>query len=451
MTDITILGGGPAGLGVAFYAHRAGVPFVLFESAAEPGGMCRTLRCGDHRYDRGAHRFHDRDADITRDLRELLGDELVRVDAPSAIRDLGRWIEFPPTPLNAIFAYGPREARRICLDLLRAGLRPRGPVTSFEDFAVRRFGETLARRILLNYSAKLWGLPTDRLSPDIATRRLQGMTLRSLLYELLFPGGKTEHVDGSFLYPREGYGQIVEALVGALPPDSIRTGFSVAGLDCDRGVIRRVRFSNGESFEVPDRVVSTLPLPFLAGLLRDVLPDSAVQAASRLRFRHIRLLFVRLAVERVSANASIYIPDPAFAVSRVYEPKNRSAAMAPPGETSIVAEVPCFSDDPIERLSPADFAKKIVDELATLDLVDGGHVVETRQHFLPNAYPVYASGYSRDVSLVGEGLERIANLETLGRSGNFVYSHLHDQLRFGRDYVRKEVESWTLRESSSKR
>ena len=442
MTDITILGAGPAGLGVAFYAYRAGLPFVVFEGASEPGGMCRTLRCGAHRYDRGAHRFHDRNPEITRDLVGLLGDDLVRVDAPSAIWDVGRWIEFPPTPLNVIFAYGFRDARKICFDLLRSGLRPRGPVASFEDFAVRRFGKTLARRILLNYSAKLWGLPTDELSPDIATRRLQGMTLRSLIYELLFPGGKTEHVDGSFFYPRQGYGQIVEALVAALPPGSIRTGRAVAGLDCDRGLVRRVRFADGEVFEVPDRVVSTLPLPFLAGLLREVLPESAREAASRLRFRHIRLLFVRLAVERVSPNASIYIPDPAFSVSRIYEPKNRSAAMAPPEETAIVAEVPCFTGDPIERLSPAAFAEKIVGELTTLRLIRRGDVVETREHFVPNAYPVYANGYGRDVALVCDGLERIANLEPLGRSGRFVYSHLHDQLRFGRDYVRRQAESW---------
>ncbi len=122
-TDLAILGGGPAGLGVAFYAHRAGLPFVLLEGSSELGGMCRTLRYGEHLYDRGAHRFHDRDPEITRDLVALMGDDLTRVDAPSAIWDRGRYIGFPPTPLNVMFAYGPREAGRICLDLLRSGLR----------------------------------------------------------------------------------------------------------------------------------------------------------------------------------------------------------------------------------------------------------------------------------------------------------------------------------------
>ncbi|HEX4438487.1 MAG TPA: FAD-dependent oxidoreductase [Thermoanaerobaculia bacterium] len=435
LIELSILGGGPAGLGVAFYAHRAGVPFALFEGSLELGGMCRTLTLGAHRYDRGAHRFHDRDAGVTRDLLELMGDELVRVNAPSAIRDDGRFIDFPPTPLNVMFAYGVREASRICLDLVRSGLRRNRPLVTFEDFAVRRFGRTLARRILLNYSAKLWGLPTDQLSPDVATRRLQGMTLRSLLYELVFPGAKTEHVDGSFLYPRGGYGRISESLAATLPPESIRTGCEVAGLDVENGLVTRIRLRDGRSAQVRGRVVATLPLPLVAAMLGDALPQPARDAAARLRFRHVRLLFLRLGLPRLSRYASIYVPNPDYCVSRIYEPRNRSAAMAPEGETSLVVEAPCFDGDAVARVGAQAFRERVVRELASLGLLDPEDVIESREHFIPNAYPVYAHGYQGDVAIVQLAVDRISNLDTLGRAGRFVYSHLHDQLRYGRDYV----------------
>jgi protoporphyrinogen oxidase len=340
-----------------------------------------------------------------------------------------------------MFAYGLREAGRICLDLLRSGLRRRRPAASFEDFAVRRFGEILARRILLNYSAKLWGLPTDQLSPDIATRRLRGMTLRSLLYELVFPGGKTEHVDGSFLYPRRGYGQIADALVRTLPSESIRTGFEVTAAECDDGVLRRIHFAGGRILDVRGRIVSTLPLPLLVNLLGDAVPDPARAAASRLRFRHVRLLFLRLKSARMSGNASIYIPDPAFCISRISEPRNRSAEMAPDGETSVVVEAPCFLGDAVERLPADEFTETVVGELTALRLLNPRDVIESRHHFIANAYPVYTNDYARDVRLILEALACIVNLETIGRAGRFVYSHLHDQLRFGKDYVRKLTDS----------
>jgi protoporphyrinogen oxidase len=267
------------------------------------------------------------------------------------------------------------------------------------------------------------------------------MTLRSLLYELVFPGAKTEHIDGSFLYPRRGYGRIVDALARTLPPESIRTGHSVESLECEGSFARRVRFADGASAEIEDRVVSTLPLPLLVERLGDALPDEARAAASRLRFRHVRLLFLRLSRARLTDKASIYIPDPAFCVSRIYEPRNRSAEMAPEGETSVVVEAPCFSADAVATEPPDAFLRRVVGELSKLRLLDPGDVLESRHHFVPNAYPVYSSDYGRQVAIVRDALARIENLDSIGRAGRFVYSHLHDQLRFGKDLVAAFLET----------
>jgi len=440
MIELTILGGGPAGLGVAFYAQRAGVPFVLFEKSADLGGMCRTLRHGEHLYDCGAHRFHDQDAEITRDVLELMGDEMLAVNAPSMIWDRGRFVDFPPTPLNAIASCGPIEALRIGFELLRAHLKPR-ECLSFEDFAIGQFGETLARRIVLNYSEKLWGLPAAQLSPDIATRRLKGMTLRSLFFELMFPSRKITHIDGAFLYPRGGYGRIVQNLESTLPHDSLRRAHEIVRLQCEDGAITRIHFAGGQVAEPRGRVVSTLPLTVLVEFLGEQMSADVRQAAASLRFRQIRLFFLRLKRPQLSTNASIYIPDPEFCISRLYEPKNRSAAMAPPDETSVVVEVPCFLDDPIQRMPNEDLAERVKTELVALKLVKREEVVEWKHHFLANAYPVYSTDYSSEIRIITEALAQISNLSTLGRAGLFFYGHLHDQLRMAKDCVADHLQS----------
>jgi len=440
MIDLTILGGGPAGLGVAFYAQRAGVPFVLFEKSANLGGMCRTLRHGEHLYDCGAHRFHDQDGEITRDVLELMGDEMLVVDAPSMIWDRGRFVDFPPTPLNTILSCGLIEAGRIGVELLRAHLQPRECV-SFEDFAVSQFGETLARRIVLNYSEKLWGLPAAQLSPNIATRRLKGMTLRSLFFELILPGKKTTHIDGVFLYPRGGYGRIVQNLESTLPRGSLRLAHEIVRLQCDGGAITRIHFADDQVVEPRGRVVSTLPLTVLVKFLGEQMSADARQAAASLRFRQIRLFFLRLKRPQLSASASIYIPDPEFCMSRLYEPKNRSAALAPPDETSVVVEVPCFLGDPIQRMPNEDLAERVITELVALTLVNRAEVVEWKHHFLANAYPVCSRDYSSEIRIITEALAQISNLSTIGRAGLFFYSHLHDQLRLAKDYVSAHLQS----------
>lgn len=436
MQLLTILGGGPAGLATAFYARRAGIPFALYERTPELGGLCRTLRCGVHLYDCGAHRFHDRDADITSDVRALLRDDLIPVHSPSKICDRGRFIDFPPTPLNLLFSsIGPRESIRIGFEVIRSRWRE-VPIVSFEDFAVSQFGKTLARRLLLNYSEKLWGLPSAQLSPDIATRRLQGMTLTSLFLELLYPKKKTAHIDGSFLYPRNGYGQIVDSLAAQLPSTSIKTDHEIVRIEADHRRIRRIHFAARPPIDTDSRiVVSTLPLTMMVKLMGDRISAAIREDAAALQFRHIRLFFLRLAQSQVSSNASIYIPDPKLCIARLYEPKNRSVQMAPPDETSLVVEVPCFTGDAICEQGEEDLAARVIAELNEIGLIDARNVIEWRHHFLANAYPVYALNYADRVKRILDAMSEITNLEMLGRGGNFFYSHLHDQLRFGKDLI----------------
>jgi protoporphyrinogen oxidase len=431
---LTILGGGPAGLGVAFYALAAQVPFALFERAPDLGGLCRTYRCGEHLYDSGAHRFHDRDAEITADVRRLMGEELVHVRSPSQIYDRGRFIDFPPTPLNWVRSRGIGEVAQIGAEILKARWRPR-PERTFEDLATNRYGRRLAEPLLISYTEKLWGLPADALAPDVATRRLAGFGLRSLFFELFLPRRRSAHLDGSFLYPRSGYGALAMRLAARLPCDCLAPAHEVAGFDCRGGSIRAIRFSERPALVVPGRVVSTLPLTALVRCLGDALPAAARRAAAQLRFRHVRLVFLRLGISRHSRNATIYLPDPRLAASRISEPKNRSSAMAPESETSLVVEVPCSTGDALHDLEDGLLVERVVSELAGIGLLEPRTVLASETRTLLNAYPVYSLDYAEHVKAVGEALGEIENLDVLGRGGLFWYSHLHDQLRSAKDYV----------------
>lgn len=433
--DLTILGGGPSGLAVARYAQAAGLSYVLLEKSAGLGGLCRTYVCGEHRYDSGAHRFHDRDPEITADVRAWLGDELRAVHAPSQILHRGRLIDFPPSPLNWIRSQGLLEGARIALEIAARRLRPR-PERTFEDLAFNRYGRRLGKPLLLDYSEKLWGLPAAALSPDVATRRLSGLALTALLFEVFLPQRKTRHLDGEFFYPRSGYGMIAERMAEGLPRERLLTGHEVSGFEFDGARISGVRCADGSMIPVGRRIVNTLPLTMLARFLGDTLPESARRAAAALSFRHVRIVFVRLGIPRCSDNASIYLPDPQLAISRISEPRNRSTALAPNGETSLIAEVPCSTGDPLATLSDAALTARVIDELEGVGLIQRRNVIECRQHFLANAYPVYSLGYREHLAQIERGIAGVRNLDLLGRGGRFWYSHLHDQLRTAKDYVR---------------
>jgi protoporphyrinogen oxidase len=123
-------------------------------------------------------------------------------------------------------------------------------------------------------------------------------------------------------------------------------------------------------------------------------------------------------------------------VSRVSEPKNRSRTMAPADETGLVAEVPCFPDDALAREPDTALAERVIAELAGVGLLERREVIEWRHHLLPHAYPVYGLGWERQAAIVVAALEQVRNLDLVGRGGLFFYSHLHDQMRMGKNYLR---------------
>ncbi len=444
MSHLTILGGGPAGIAIGYYGHRQGHSFSIHEKLPDFGGLCRTLRFGDHRYDTGAHRLHDQFPAVTADLKQLMGDELVPVTSPSKIYENGKSIDFPPTPLNLLRSTSIPQLGTTVFDLLRARLR-RGEDRSFEDFATRKFGRSLARRFLMNYSEKVWGYPSRELAPEVSTKRLSGMTLGTLVRELLFPQKKADHIDGTFLYPLGGYGRIMDALLETLPQESLRPEEEVTGFSLRHGRVERIDFGSGDSILEPEHVVSTLPLTALVRLLRDQLPADVVDAARSLRFRSLRLFVLKLNRPRISNNATIYFPHQDFVITRIHEPKNRSERMAPPHETSLVVEVPHFNGDEIHSLETGRLLDRVLVELVDSGMIERGEVLDTRHHFLPAAYPVYRLDYQHAVAKIREGLAPIENLTTLGRGGLFFYSHLHHQL----DWARRFVDSLDLPEAAT--
>jgi protoporphyrinogen oxidase len=69
---LSVLGGGPAGLAVGYYARKAGISFTIYEASDHVGGNCVTLKHGDFLFDSGAHRFHDKIPEVTTKLNNCL-------------------------------------------------------------------------------------------------------------------------------------------------------------------------------------------------------------------------------------------------------------------------------------------------------------------------------------------------------------------------------------------
>jgi protoporphyrinogen oxidase len=436
-----ILGGGPAGLATAYYAHQNGMRFALYEAGAEAGGNCRTLNIGACGFDTGAHRLHARDPEITAAFHTLLGDKLLTVDAPSRIVRGKKTFRFPPEPGDLLRNLSPRTSLRIAWELLTHRKSPQR-TEHFETLALNRYGKTLADLFLLGYTRKLWGRDPGALSSAVAGGRLDGLHPLGAIRKALGLAArkKDAHLDGRFLYPKHGIGSLFEAVETALPPGSVQTRTRVTGIRHAEGALTAITLqTEGVSKTLPvdtgDQVVSTLPLPAFLRALDPPPPAGILEIADKITFRNLILCVLRLDLPRFSENASLYYPDPEIPFTRLYEPKNRSPFLAPPGQTCIVLEIPCDPTDALWTAPDAAVLDQVLTALESTGSLRRTDLLESAVHRIGHAYPVLEKGVEVRIERLLDYCKKFSNVRLAGRNALFRYAHIHDMFRQGREAV----------------
>lgn len=432
-THITVLGAGPAGLAAGYFLRKSNFGLTILEAGENIGGNAVTFRSGPFRYDSGAHRLHDKDPEVTAELQGLLNGELLSIQVPSQIYFRGRYLDFPLTPLNLVRKLGPASLVRGGASYAAARVRPKPAEDDFESFAVRQYGRSIAEKFLLGYSEKLWGAPPRQLSPDVSGKRLRGLTLGTVARELMLgEKAKTAHLDGTFLYPRRGFGRISEKLAEACGAANIHCNAPVTRILHDgRRLLAVVARGRGN---IPvQSVVSSIPLDRLVAMLEPAADPAVLAHAGAVQFRDVILVALFLDRLGITGNGSIYFPEAHFPMTRVYEPRNRSPFMAPSGKTSLVAEIPCDAGERPGGMDDDALLRLVRTRLAEVGSITEREVLGAEVRRLPHAYPVLALSAKREAADVLQYLSRFENLYLLGRSATFTYVHFHELMRAGRE------------------
>ncbi len=432
---LDILGGGLAGLAVAYFAEKNGLPFTIYESGSRCGGMAVTFGYGDFLFDSGAHRLHDLDSEVTDELKNLLGSDLRQVTAPSMIFDNGRFTEFPFVPSSLVRSLGIRRSIQALLEVAAARLRRNRPPSTFYRFAAVTYGETIARKYLLNYTEKLWGVPAAELLPRVAGNRMISLDFRSVIRGLFM--GRAAHtsgVEGTFYYPRLGIGMIPARLAAAFGPGALECNAEITRLGHSGGRIREIEI-NGQRRIPTRRVISTVPLPYLLRILDPPPPPAITRLTRALRYRSLVLVALLVNRQSITNAATIYFPARDFPFARVSEPRNRSPNMSPALKTSLVAELPCFAADPVWSQSDEGVIDAVIQALVGTELIQKNEVFDATVARISHAYPVLELGTEHNVKQTLRYLESFDNLVLSGRNATFQYCWMHDVIGFGKRIV----------------
>ena len=433
MYKIDILGGGAAGLAAGYFAKKSEIPFRIYEATNATGGNCRTYKYKDFRFDSGAHRFHDKDPEITREVLSLMGDEIMEVSAPSYISHNKRLVHFPITPTNLLSNLNPITSIAAIFNFLYAKFK-KNEIKSFEDYAMQKYGKTISDLFLTNYSEKLWGLSTDKLSPKVAGSRLKDLNIKSILTELLFPNQKAKHLEGSFYYPRNGFGRLMNKIASHCGDENIEVDSRVTKIFHSDNRIDSFEINNSV-INRTDYLVSSLPLSVFIKSLFPAPPKEILDTVEKLKFRHLKLICFCINKPQINKAATMYFPDRRFIFTRAYEPKNRCKTMARPEMTSLVLEIPYSFNDKVDMMDMNALTARTKSDLLKTGLINKEDIIATVVKEIPYAYPVLEKEYELHMDQLLRYLRQFKNLYLTGRNGKFVYSWTHNMMKFGKEII----------------
>jgi protoporphyrinogen oxidase len=422
-----VLGGGPAGLTAGYLLGKAGRDVIVLEAESQVGGLAKTVEIDGYRFDLGGHRFFTKSLEVDTLWHEILGDEFLRRPRMSRIYWNKRYLDYPLRGTDVIRKLGPVELARCAASYLKAAVTPKGEEASLEDWVTNRFGRRLFELFFKSYTEKVWGVPTSEIRAEWAAQRIKGLSFFSAAKAAFFgnSGNKVKSLISEFNYPRYGPGQMWDAMTGAIEAQGGEVLLSAPVSRIELAGGRVVEVAAGDDlYELPDSVISSLPLREIVAMASPAPPTEVVEAARGLRYRDFLTVALVVDGEDLFPDNWIYIHEPDVRVGRIQNYRSWSPWMVPdPTKACVGLEYFCFAGDDLWTMSDDDLVDLAATELEQLGLASTSKVERGFAIRVPKAYPIYDTDYAERVATIRSWLDTVENLQQVGRNGLHRYNN----------------------------
>jgi protoporphyrinogen oxidase len=411
---VAVLGGGISGLSTALFLERRGFGVDVLEAAPAWGGLCASETVDGFVADKaGGHIIYSTDREVLAFILGMLGEGgAVESARETRIFHHGHWVTYP---FENGLADLPKEHAFECLKgYVEASFARRNGAAEPEDFhawCAWRFGEGISRHFMWPYNEKIWNVDLRRMGTAWVRGRVPDAPIDDVLRSAIGIRTTGYGHQARFWYPRTGgFQTIVDKIRAALQTTRVRLATPCRTLEKTAAGWK----VDGEAY---DRVVSTIPLHELAQVLGGI-PPAVREAFEGLRYTSLLTVFLALRHDRVPKLSWVYFPHAENGPqNRITFLSNYSPGNAPPGTSSVMAEVTYLGELPGTRES---VTRDVIAGLDRCGILKPEDVSFTKTYDNRYAYILYERGMEEKLEAVRGWLARIG-LPVVGRFGNYNY------------------------------
>ena len=423
-----ILGGGLSGISLAYFLQKnEGIESIeILEKEIEPGGLCRSFQINNICYDIGPHVVFSQDAEILDFMISLLGENKNKLRRVNKIFYKGSFIKYPFE--NELSALPPAE-REYCLNTFLNNSYEKDTADNLLKYFLKTFGEGITNTYLKPYNKKIWKYDPALMDAQMAGRipkpppediikSAAGISTEGYLQQLYF------------YYPRQGgINALIKAFVKRLNEKvSVITESNVIAVQ-KAGDQWRITTAQGVSRNY-DFIISTLPVPLLAGMYQEEMPEEARASVNGLKYNSLITTLINVRKDNLGDNFAVMVPDGNIIFHRLsklnflgenYCKKDQS--------TTLLTEITFSKDSAMDKMNVSDVEEKIIAGLEATRFIDAReHINFLKTRKFEYAYVICDLHHQSNMKIIKNYFSK-QGIRLCGRFGEFEYLNMDAVIR----------------------
>ena len=417
-TEIGILGGGLAGLSLAFFADKS---VTILEAQEDVGGLCRSYSINGVVYDVGPHIIFSKNDHIVKLMNSLSDNHQLK--RSNQIYFNGNLVRYPFE--NFLAQIKNKEEIDYCLKSFLENPYSELPTTNMLAFFLKTFGEGITRLYLQPYNQKIWKFDPCMMDTQMVERipkppnqdiidAANGDFKEGYLHQLYF------------FYPKQGG---IQSLCAGLM-DRIHEKATVS---TGHKVNRIKKMSDGWKI-ITDRdksfffesIINCMPVHEVINCLEDV-PEQVIEATRKLLYNSINIVILNFKQDFIGNHFAVMFAQPDILFHRLSRINFLGANYCiTDGSSTIALEITFRKGDVISTMTTDELINRCLMDLDRLGLIRKEDLNFSDLHSEKYAYVICDLNHRYNIEIVRTYLNQLGVMSN-GRFAEFEYLNM-DQI-----------------------